>query len=301
MSPESADPAPRLLVVGHLTEDVDPRSGEGRLGGAAAYASLLSHRFGVPTTLLTSADRDFPWLASLAGIEIRRVPSPDRTRFVNTYRSDGSRAQRVRSRAERIPDRVIHGVIAGLPPGSAVLWAPVVDEIGIAGPPLPRPSDCSRTGRRSLSAAALQGFLRRFDRAGRVHRRPLPVALPHRLSTVDLVCLSEQDPASPADIEALRTPWVAITRGRRGALLRGPGGSAESIVPALAREVDPTGAGDVFAAALTIARWKGMLPAAAGRLAAATAACAVEAPGVDGVPSLARASSRAGTPRGRSG
>lgn len=293
MPPDSADPPPRLLVVGHVTEDVDPRSGKGRLGGAAAYASLLAHRFGVPTTLLTSVDRGFPWFESLAGIEIRRIPSRDRTRFVNTYGADGSRAQRVRSRAEPIPDREIHREVAGLPPGSAVLWAPVVDEIAPGGVPLPRPAEDREAGRPGFAGAALQGFLRRIDGAGRVHRRPLPPGLATRLASVDLACLSEQDAASPGDIEALRTPWVAVTRGRRGAWLFGPDRSAEPIPPAPARELDPTGAGDVFAAALAIARWRGRPLPEAGRLAAAAAALTVEAPGATGVPSLRRAERRA--------
>lgn len=57
---------PRLLVVGHLTEDRTPEGP--RLGGAAAFAGLLAHRFGAPVMILTATDAAFPHLAALAGI-----------------------------------------------------------------------------------------------------------------------------------------------------------------------------------------------------------------------------------------
>ena len=76
---------------------------------------------------------------------------------------------------------------------------------------------------------------------------------------------------------------AAITRGARGAtLIRG----TESVdVPAApAREVDPTGAGDVFGVVLTLELAYGKPLAAAGRAAAAAAARVVEGPGLGTLP-----------------
>ena len=60
------DSRPRLLVVGHLTEDVTPDGP--RLGGAAAFAGLLARGFGVPTAILTAADAAFPYLDSFTTV-----------------------------------------------------------------------------------------------------------------------------------------------------------------------------------------------------------------------------------------
>ena len=175
---------PRVLVVGHLTED---RTREGpRLGGAAAFAGLLAHRFGAPTTILTAADAAFPFLDALAGIRILRLPSDGRTRFDNHYRKDGARRQRILGRAAEIPESELRRTVAALPPGSAVLYAPVARELGGSGT-LPRPS-----GEGSFAAAAPQGLLRRWDAEGRV-AVSRPDGLADRLAGLDLVSLAEAE------------------------------------------------------------------------------------------------------------
>jgi sugar/nucleoside kinase (ribokinase family) len=75
----------------------------------------------------------------------------------------------------------------------------------------------------------------------------------------------------------------AITRGPRGATLWGPRQSIE-IPAAPAREVDPTGAGDVFGVVLTLELAHGKPLAVAGRAAAWAAARVVEGPGLGTLP-----------------
>lgn len=283
---------PRLLVVGHLTEDFGPgRAATGRLGGAAAYAGLLARGFGVRTTVLTAVDAGFPFLAELEGLHLIRCPSADRTRFENRYRTDGSREQRVPSRAARIPGEAIREAVSGLPSGSAVLYAPVIDELDLGDGALPRPpgfppGPSQRGRRRALAAVAAQGLLRRLGPEGIV-RAFHPPRLAARLSELDLVCLSEAD-LDGREITGLEGPRLALTRGRRGAVLLGQGRPKRNVPALPADEVDPTGAGDVFAAALTIGLWRGLGEARAARRAAAAAAITVEAPGTSGIPSLTR-------------
>ena len=279
---------PRVLVVGHLTED---RTREGpRLGGAAAFAGLLAHRFGAPTTILTAADAAFPFLDALAGIRILCLPSGDRTRFENHYLTDGARRQRILGRAAEIPESALRRTVAALPPGSAVLYAPVARELGGSGT-LPRPS-----GEGSFAAAAPQGLLRRWDAEGRV-AVSRPDGLADRLAALDLVSLAE---AELAEATPLPVPLLAITRGRRGALLRRPGLPDEAVPPAPAAETDPTGAGDVFAAALFVSLWRGLPLGRAAGLAAAADAISVESPGTAGVPTLEQAAARVSARAGRS-
>ena len=243
---------------------------------------MLARRFGAPTTILTAVDAAFPYLDALTGIRVDRVHSPDRTRFHNLYRKDGSREQTIVSRAATIPESAIRRTVAGLPPGSAVLYAPVADELGGTGP-LPRPG-----GRGALAGAAPQGLIRRRDRAGRVSTHWTARALA-RLAGLDFLSLSETEFPEGMGLPA---PLVAVTRGRRGAVLRRSGFPATGIRAAPGAEVDPTGAGDVFAAALFIGLWNGAPAEGAARLAAAAAAISIESPGVEGIPTLEEASAR---------
>ena len=80
---------------------------------------------------------------------------------------------------------------------------------------------------------------------------------------------------------------AAITRGAKGAMLYGRQQCID-VPAARAREVDPTGAGDVFGVVLTLelARGKGLR--AAGRAAAWAAARVVEGPGLGTLPESSR-------------
>ena len=266
--------------MGHLTEDLTPEGP--RLGGAAAFAGLLARRFGAPATILTAVDAAFPYFEALAEIRVDRIQSPDRTRFRNRYRTDGSREQTILSRAATIPESAIHRAVAGLPGGSAVLYVPVADELGGRGA-LPRPP-----GRGALAGAAPQGLIRRWNAAGQVSTHWSARAL-GRLASLDLLSLSETE--LPEGM-GLPVPLVAVTRGRRGAVLRRPGLPAVKIPASPGVEVDPTGAGDVFAAALFMGLWNGAPAEAAARLAATAAAISVESPGTGGIPTLEEASAR---------
>ena len=266
--------------MGHLTEDLTP--GGLRLGGAAAFAGLLAHRFGVPAAILTAVDAAFPYLEALAGIPVRRIRSRNRTRFRNRYRSDGSREQTILSRAATIPESEVHRAVTELPPGSAVLFVPVADELGGRGA-LPRPP-----GPGALAGAAPQGLIRRWNAAGRVSTHWSARAR-GRLAGLDFLSFSETE--SPEDM-GLPVPLVAVTRGRHGAVLRRPGLPAVEIPASPSVQVDATGAGDVFAAALFIGLWNGAPADDAARLAAAAAAISVESPGTEGIPTFEEASAR---------
>lgn len=267
-------------MVGHLTEDRTPDGP--RLGGAAAYAGLLAHRFGVPTTILTAADKGFPFLEPLRGIRVVSLPSAARTRFENRYADDGARRQRLLSRADTIPEAVVSRTVARLPPGSAVLHAPVANELGGAAR-LPRP-----TGEGHLAGAIPQGLLRRWDAAGRVSLC-WPKEAADRLAGLDLVSLAEEE--APSEF-ALPVAILAITHGPKGVTLGRPGRPDIAIPAVRASAVDPTGAGDVFAAALFVLLWSGLPIRSAGGLAVAAAAVSVEAPGTEGIPTFEEAAVR---------
>jgi sugar/nucleoside kinase (ribokinase family) len=140
---------------------------------------------------------------------------------------------------------------------------------------------------RPTGAAGLQGWLRRFAEDGLVlPRLELDWS---RFAACDSVFLSIEDVGGDEHvIEALRrvVPIVVCTHGRDGAKIY----AGDEVVPvdaAPASEVDPTGAGDVFATAFLLARAGGADLTRAAAFAARAGAIAVEAVGVGALSRLA--------------
>lgn len=127
--------------------------------------------------------------------------------------------------------------------------------------------------------AAVQGCLRATT-PGQVVTPLLRKAARHPPSNLGAVCLSIHDhPEAPALAArfAERGITVALTCGRQGASLRW--GNQNVTVPAApAHELEPTGAGDVYALVLGLALWRGQPPPQAARRAAFAAAPVVEGP-----------------------
>ena len=102
--------------------------------------------------------------------------------------------------------------------------------------------------------AGMQGWLRRVRDDGLVEPAPLEEAAEVReLPPLDVAIISELDhPDGEAVVQSRVASGgtAAITRGARGATLFS-GGKRLEIPAAPAREVDPTGAGDVFGVVLT--------------------------------------------------
>ena len=281
---------PRALVVGHLTEDLTPDGP--RLGGAAAYAALLLSRWGVRVRIFTAIDPGFPYLDDLPGIPVDWMQSRERTRFENRYLPDGTRRQRLLGRADPIPAGALREAALALPPGSLAVFAPVTSELSRVRR-FPRPP-----GRGAFAAAIPQGLLRRTARRSRSVTLAASGGFAERLAEMDLVCLSDEESRAAgarSRLEAARTgrPALAVTRGAAGAVILRREAPALPVPAVEAAVADPTGAGDVFAAALAFGLWRrDSPPEESARLAAAAAALTVESPGTAGIPTRAEAAAR---------
>jgi sugar/nucleoside kinase (ribokinase family) len=258
---------PRLLAVGHVTWDLH----EGRevLGGSVAYAGLAARRLGWRAGVLTSAGPDFEPARDLPGVDVFVATGSATTRFRNLYDEDGTRRQALVSRADPIE-------LSVLPEDwrapQALLLAGVAGELG---PGLARAFEAEVVG------VAAQGFRREFDPDGQVSPREAWPSAARDVEGAHVLFLSEQDMPDAErrarDLLAV-VPVVALTRGWRG--LRLYTREAVHEVPALPRaEVDPTGAGDVFAAAFLLRYHEAADLAAAAAFAACAASCVVEAVG----------------------
>jgi len=260
--------APDLVVVGHVVQDLVP--GGWRLGGTATFASVQAERLGLRVGVVTRTSTDLALNDLLPGIEIVGRPSTCTTAFENLYEGN-LRRQRVPLLAESLETEDVPESWRTAP---IVLLGPVCGEV---------PAEMGALFPRSLVGAAAQGWLRQLDEEGRVQMRTW--SGPPFWSGCRAVFVSDEDLGQrrdQLDRWADEVPLVALTRDWRGAKLH-THGRWQQIEAFPAQEVDPTGAGDVFAAAFLVRYHETEDAAEAARFASAAAACSVEAAGIEAI------------------
>lgn len=262
--------APDFVAVGHVTLD---RIGDTlRPGGAALYAAITAHRLGLSAGILTSHADDFPLDALPPQIEVVTVPAVQTTMF--EHRLDGE-AREMKVTAAALPIGADH-VPEDWREAPMVLLAPVLNEVD------PRVATAFEDA--SLGAAA-QGWLRGLGPQGVI--TPTPWAPPEfLLGRLQALFLSREDIG--ADVAGAveifqRVPVGALTAGDAGALLF-VNGERYEVRPHPAREVDATGAGDVFAAAFLIDYHRDGDAWDAAAVAACAGALKVGGDGIAGIP-----------------
>ena len=269
---------PDFLVCGHAVQDLlsGPREPAWRLGGAVSYASLLAHRLGLKAAVLTSAGLDVDFEELLPDIDVLNLASDRSTQMRNVY-EEGRRRQHMPQRAARIGAQHLPDAWRRAP---IVLLGPVAGELddSLAG--------CFAD---SLVGAGAQGWLRTTGADARV----LPVypegwtdepVLRHARA---LFVSDEDVPADRADAALQRwcglVDTVAFTRGYDGADVCHQG-EWRHVAAFPAKAVDPTGAGDIFAAAFLIRLHETGDPWEATRFASCAASFVVEGEGVTAIP-----------------
>jgi sugar/nucleoside kinase (ribokinase family) len=149
--------------------------------------------------------------------------------------------------------------------------------------------------RGAIIAATPQGWLRRWDSDGRVSPTPWQTA-DQILPLLDVLILSHDDllpfaSGNRNEADAVlaewstRVPLLVATDGRHGATLFRQG-RAQRFPAYPAHEVDPTGAGDVFAAAFLTSLYKHNDPEQAVAFANCIASFSIEQPGIQGIPTM---------------
>ncbi|MCH8994478.1 MAG: ribokinase [Chloroflexi bacterium] len=257
---------PDFVVIGHVVRDLIPQGW--RVGGTATFAAIQAQRLGLRAGLVTRVGAELAIEDTLPDIAVAGRPSSTTTSFENVY--DGAkRRQRVPAQAGTIEEQDIPAAWREAP---MVLLGPVCGEVrpGLEGA-FPR----------SLIGVAAQGWLRELDRERTVRRRAWTGAPFWRGCRVLFV--SAEDLGRRRDqLErwSEEVPIVALTSARRGARLHTNAGW-QAIEAFPVGEVDPTGAGDVFAAAFLVRYHETEEIAESARFASAAAACSVEASGIE--------------------
>jgi 1D-myo-inositol 3-kinase len=271
--------SPDFLAIGHVTKDLLSDGGFA-VGGTVTYASLTAHSLGLSVAVLTSAPRDLELSCLLPGIDLHIVDSAVATTFENIYEGE-RRQQFVHSTAS--PLRASH-LPRAWRQASIVLLGPLVGELGL---------DWLGEFPDALVGVTPQGWMRKWEGNGRVASKPWLEA-ERILSSVDVLVFSQEDVAGDEELIRQYTEMARIavvTRGRGGATVFW-NGSARRFPAFCAREVDPTGAGDVFAAAFLVRLKETNDPHEAATFANCTASFAIEGSGTTTIPSRQQVEAR---------
>ena len=236
-----AAPGPEFVAVGHVARDRTP-SGY-RLGGTAAYAACTAARLGLRAALVTRAAPFVPLDALAAEVTVYNAGSPRSTTFENVYEG-GQRRQYLHARAQPITSADMPESLRQAP---IVLFGPVAQEMQ------PDLLDCARQrdDTRGWCRKAGCGPGMRTDWSGPC-RGARAKSIRGRCEVLVFSVDDLQDaPQSLATWQRL-APFVVMTHGREGAKVYADARLIHRARAYRASEVDPTGAGDVFAAAFTI-------------------------------------------------
>jgi sugar/nucleoside kinase (ribokinase family) len=258
------------LALGHVAEDLTPDGP--RLGGSVAYAALTAEAMGYTAGVVTAC-ADTADLSALARVAVHRLPSPVSTTFENIYTAAG-RVQYLRARAaplrpEHLPLEWLRAPIVHL--------APLTGELN---------TEFLSAFHGAFIGLTPQGWLRAWDGSGRVQPK----------AWEDALVYLEQATATALSIEDVNGDWallerwaevtnvLVVTEGYNGCTVFVKNGGRRRFSVPRQLEVDPTGAGDIFAAAFFIHLYETGDPWAAARLANHVASVSVTRIGLAGVP-----------------
>ncbi len=282
----------QFLTLGHVTRDLHT-DGSFSLGGTVTFAALTAYRLGLAAGIVTCASADLmqELALTLPNIALAVHPTAETTTFINQY-IQGFRTQYLQARADTLETTDVPLSWLDAP---IVLLGPLAQEIA------PELVTLFRRRSGAIIAATPQGWLRRWDADGRVWPTPWETA-EQILPLLDVLILSHDDllPFANGNRQeadaivrewSMRVPLLVATDGRHGATLFRHG--VIQHFPAYgAQEIDPTGAGDVFAAAFLVALYRHGNAEQAVDFANCVASFSIEQEGVQGIPTMERVEGR---------
>ena len=259
------------LIIGNVTQDLLPDGGF-TIGGTVTYSARTALALGRRVVAVTSADPALDLDPVLSGIEVARWPSENTLTFENIYTPAG-REQFLHAlgaplNLEAVPHDWRQPAIVHL--------APLAGECNLA---------LADAFPGAFVGVTPQGWMRAWDDAGRVHVSEWSGAdqvLPKVDAAVMSVNDADGDEATIARFARL-APVLAVTLGPKGCRVYAHG--EERHIPVKkSPEVDPTGAGDIFAAAFFVCMQQNDDPWSAADFANQVAALSVKRAGWAGTP-----------------
>lgn len=257
------------LIIGHITQDLTPQGAV--LGGTASYAALTAKAIGKKVGIITSCRPDLD-LGMFDGITIIRKDAQENSTFENIYTAKGR-------------TQFIHGVadtltLEDIPPAwrstPVVHFGPIVHEIS---------TEVVQAFPESIVGITPQGWMREWDEIGRVSYCEWQDA-ENVLKHADIAVMSIEDVHGDESVVQRFVdllPILVVTEGASGARVYW-NGDVRNIRPPKEIEVDPVGAGDIFATSFFIKYQSTRDPWEAARFATLLAANSVTRKTITGVP-----------------
>ena len=265
---------PDYLILGHISKDLTQDGN--RPGGTALYSGILAQRMGLKVALVTSC-ASLPDLEDLAGMHIVHFPAKRTTTFKNIYTPRG-REQYITEIGEELNFSLI-----------PMSWLKTrILHFGSIAREIILPDEFPAAVEGAI-VYSLQGWLRNWDDKGAVFPVEFnPEIFPIEPKSVGF--LSIEDLAfdiSRLDHIKKAFPVLVLTKGKDGVEIY-HGDEMIRIPAEPVEEIDPTGAGDIFAAGFMI-YWviRGKSIQEAGLLANQLAAISISRPGLEGIPTIA--------------
>ena len=258
------------LLIGHLARDLTPEGD--RLGGTAAYATLMAYALGQRVGIVTSWGNEFPLEPYLGSLPIINAPTEHSTTFENLHTPDG-RVQILHNLATPLDLHLIP---------ESWLNAPIV-HLG----PIAREVDPSlvRSFPTSLIGVTPQGWIREWDQAGKVSLAEWPEGS-FVLERAGAAVISAEDVNYDEErIEemVIASQVLVVTNG--GDNLRVYwNGDVRNFRPPKVEVCDTVGAGDIFSAAFFIRYHTTRNPWESARFAAELASISVTHCGLESIP-----------------
>ena len=257
------------LIIGHITQDLTPQGPA--LGGTASYAALTAKAIGQRVGIVTSCRADLN-LDLFKGISIVRKNSEQNSTFVNTYLPEG-RVQHVKGVADVI---TLDDIPAAWLETPIVHLGPIANEIS---------PEVAAAFPDAMLGVTPQGWLRTWNNDGLVSFCKWPNA-EEVLRHADAAVMSIEDVRGDEEVVAEFASLLSVlvvTEGASGARIYW-NGDQRTIRPPLEKEIDPVGAGDIFATSFFIRYQSTRDPWEAARFATLLAANSVTRPTLAGVP-----------------
>jgi len=239
-------------IIGTLTKDIGADA-NWQIGGTVWYASQVAAELGAQVYAYTTCTKDV----------FEKLPITERIKYIvdrydvematfhNDYDETGARVQRV-SELGSIELKLL-GMLCRLDglQLDVVHIAPLVNELDKVDLIATLPE------LKALKIFTPQGWFRVLDKAGRV--RNVVMQAHDLFEFADVVVLSEEDVDHDADrlkYYANCAKLLILTQGAQGASIYQDGTFVECVPTEPLHDIDPTGAGDIFAAAFAIAMHK---------------------------------------------
>lgn len=260
------------LIIGHVTQDLTP---EGlRLGGTVSFAGLTARALDYTPGIVTAAREDLDW-GPLRDLAVARAPSDETTTFENLYHA-GGRTQFLRGRARPLTAADVPLTWLRAP---IVHLAPLAQEVDLG---------LAADFAGAFVGVTPQGWLRSWDAAGRVENDAAGWAGAAQVFAAASAVVTSIDDLGGDWVVAERWAKLArvlvVTRGPEGCTVFTREAGARDFSAPQVPEVDPTGAGDIFAAAFFVNLYETGDPWASARFANQVGALSVTRVGLESVP-----------------